>query len=67
MPEPLDVTRRTIFAEDLEKEIERGRFPLLGASQEASSIFVIIIMFTLKPSACTTRYGRISFSLSTLG
>jgi hypothetical protein len=37
MPEPLDVTRagHTEFVEELEKEIERGTFPLLGASQEA--------------------------------
>jgi hypothetical protein len=27
----------TKFAKELENEIERGRFPLLGASQEASS------------------------------
>jgi hypothetical protein len=27
-----------IFAEELEKEIEHGRYPLLGASQEAASL-----------------------------
>jgi hypothetical protein len=39
MPEPLDVTRasHTKFVEELEKQIERGMFPLLDASQEAPS------------------------------